>query len=113
MGFLTPILIRNDSVDLLRENAQEAMNQIFDACMQREEDYFGVGNHANPIESLGTAHADEWRVIVVKGNSWIDLSRIAFSKDNKLTDYTKSCFDCAAQIVKILRKKIKDGKISL
>lgn len=112
MGFLTPILFRNDSVDHLKRHAEETMEQIFDACLDNKPRSLGVKGHCNPMESLGTQHADTARVIVVMGNTWLDISDIAYGnrEKNSITNHEEGCFNIAADVIKRLRKKIKEWK---
>ena len=112
MGFLTPILVRNDAIDFLLQNPLKTLRQIETACLHREARSLPVGTSCNPMESLGTRHADTARVIVIMGNTWLDISDIAYGNREKdsITNHEEGCFNIAADVIKRLRKKIKEWK---
>lgn len=71
MGYLTPILIRNDDANELLNNKMQKQicEKIYNATCDRHPqsiafNYPKGGVACNAIESLGNAHADEQRVIV-------------------------------------------------
>lgn len=128
MGYLTPFLIRNDSFDMLNKEPEQVIDALKDAMNNRNSNTYGVtyfkrrkwyefwkpkktfgGADCNPIESLGTRHADEASTIVFYGNTWIDLSRVAWGKDD-LTKYVESCVKIAEQDIRKLKKMIKEKK---
>jgi len=114
MGYLTPILIRNDSAHMLRDGKlqKQICKKLYYATVEYEAssisiNYPGGGVNINPIETLGTAHADVRRVIVISGNDWIDLSREAYKYDVEPTEYLRECLRIAERDVKTLKKRIK------
>lgn len=115
MGFLTPILFRNDSIHVLKNKKMQGQicEKIFSACCNREKRDIAFhhpegGIEVNPVISLGCKHADEQRTIVVFGNTWIDLSEQAWGKlDSNHLDYLKDCIKIAKQDLAKLTKKIK------
>lgn len=76
MGFLTPVLIRNDALDLIRnpKYVQEFCDDLFNACLEREQSTVSIAGFCNPVEVLGCKHADEPRLIVVNGNTMVELN---------------------------------------
>ena len=137
MGYLTPILLRNDDIHLLKEDPL-ALDKLLDACREtKQKDYSLQGNFrrkpwwafwkkkewgcscGGAIDSLGTGHADENRVIVVHGNTWSDISREYCARrfsmlgekprmDDTMLDYLDTCASIAINDAKSLKKFISD-----
>lgn len=101
MGYLTPILIRNDDLDLLKEDPQ-AIDKIYSACIADTEHSISLQRYrtrkhwwqfwkprvsknwcsssGDAINSLGPQHADANRVLVVYGNTWCDIDQEYFKR---------------------------------
>jgi len=137
MGYLTPMLFRNDDIHLLKEDPQ-ALEKILDACNDtKPKEYSLQGNFrrkpwwafwkkkewgcscGQAIDSLGTAHADQNRVIVVYGNTWSDITHEYMIRkygildekprmDDTMLDYLESCADIAYRDAKDLKKFISE-----
>lgn len=137
MGYLTPMLFRNDDIHLLKEDP-EALDKIYSACQNTKPvDMSLQGNFrrkpwwafwkkkewgcscGGAIDSLGTAHADQKRVIVVYGNTWSDITHeyvirkfgILGEKprmDDIMLDYLESCANIAYDDAKDLKKFISE-----
>jgi hypothetical protein len=137
MGYLTPMLFRNDDIHMLKEDP-EALDKIYSACQTpRPTDISLQGNFrrkpwwafwkkkewgcscGGAVESLGTRHADENRVIVVYGNTWSDISfeyvNRKFNKfdptvrmDKIMLDYLETCANIALDDAMALKKYITD-----
>lgn len=109
MGFLTPILVRNDGVSELEKYPEEAAQKILYASMEHQPQSITVGHHVNVMKSLGTAHADVPRTIVVYGNTWLDLDQAIrdLQETNVPVSYVKNCLDQARSAIKRLEKALK------
>lgn len=74
MGYNTQILILNDGLSAIENNPEEFTSGIIQAIKMgyprdgRDEFSVGVGNHANCVSVIPTAHADITRVLVSNGN---------------------------------------------
>lgn len=72
MGYNTTVLILNDALDTLRDNAEEFVDGIIKKMHDGGD--ISVGNHANPAHVMQTAHADVFRLYCTIGNSIVELS---------------------------------------
>jgi len=111
MGYLTPVLIRNDSLCSIKKNKDEAIEELIKASSSNKTMSHCVGCCANAMESPGTRHADINRVLVVHGNSWVDLSDNKWElerNDKVFIDYLRACVEIAERDVKLLKKKLKE-----
>jgi len=138
MGYLTPLLFRNDSLDMLKKDP-DTLNKIESACHSLEKSAISLVSYSkspwwkfwkkqenkgiccNPIESLGTRHADDSRVIVIYGNSWIDLydeiwkhEKGSIELDHKIDkthmSYLKKCIKIAKDTIKCLELVLKKNE---
>ena len=120
MGCLTPILIRNDCVHIFKDKKtwKQICEGIYYACMRREREVISIHSknaiYSNYIESLGYAHADCPRTIIVYGNTWIDVSREGYKKvdriDKEYIGYLEKCVRIAESDIDSLKNKIKELK---
>ena len=113
MGYLTPILIHNDDLDQIRENPQQLIDAIQKACNSFQPMDHGIGRSANAIESLSAEHADFDRVIIISGNTWIDVTRESYKEteaiNEKLTlrPVWKSIYANAIKLLKTTTKRLE------
>ena len=116
MGYLTPLLIRNDSIEDIRNHPQETIEQIIRAIQQPEPYTLQIGSFYNPIESLGSRHADISRTVVIGGNHWQELSNPLLSVEDiqnmqeHQLDYLKKNVKLAETHIEKLKKKIKEAE---
>ena len=133
MGYLTPILFRNDSGHMLNKSPDEVIQAIKRAMMSHEDKSYSVryvrkrkwyqfwkpkktvtGVDCNPIEALGTRHADQDSVIVLSGNTWIDLSKLRYGSwdrnDATYIKYVEDCIKIAQRHLTDLKKVVKERK---
>lgn len=113
MGFLTPILIRNDSAHQIKENSEEFAKRVYDVVCNFRPESLPLAHHCNAMESLGARHADVDRVIVVHGNTWVDLSSEACEiekTDSVYISYLEDCLKIAKSAVSQLQKKLNELK---
>ena len=108
MGFLTPILIRNDCLHFFKDKKlrKEICDKIHNACLRNYEQSIPISNHCNAIESLGSEHADCVRVIIIIGNSWIDIRDDIWNNKREDEDY----INYLKNYSNILKDKLKDIK---
>ena len=74
MGYLTTFTIYNDGVDLVKENAQDFANKIYDAATSHEPCEIPVGNFANLVRVQKTRHADDHTLYVHMGNTVVEVN---------------------------------------
>lgn len=119
MGYLTPFLVHNDAAHMLLKDPKLG-EKLYNATQSfKDEDILLQSFKKNPwwkfwkkrnvegayhgyLECLSTAHADTDRVIVIHGNSWIDLTN---AKDRGYI-YFEECLNVADREVKRLKKSI-------
>jgi len=108
MGFLTPILIRNYAVDMIKDESysQKFCEDLFRACMTREETSVSIGGYCNLVESLGCKHADEPRLIVVRGNTMVELN--PYKLPNSKNEFYEKCAKFAKMESLDFLKKYKE-----
>lgn len=87
MGFLTPVLIRNDALSDLEDKSFLA--RLIAACVNRKSQSISAYSFSNAVECLGTRHADEPRLLVVKGNTMIEIS--SYDEAHLSSEFYKEC----------------------
>lgn len=130
---MTPILFRNDSAEILDKEPEQVIDVIKDAMRNmRSSKTYGItfykrpkwyqfwkkkqwgGAHCNPIEALPSRHADQNSTIVFMGNTWVDLTPLAFGRwereDKTYLDYVEKCVKSAQRDLTELKKIIKEKK---
>lgn len=129
MGYLTPILFRNDHADLL-DNEPEQVIATIKVAMQayiaqsypiieyrkpkwyqflKKKDWFGI--NTNPIEALSPKHSSDNSTIVIHGNTWIDLTAVKYNGlDDQNFSYLEDCLKIAQKDITALKKMIKEAK---
>lgn len=130
MGYLTPILFRNDSASTIRDNPDQVANAIYFAMNNEKGSHYPIYSYAprkwwqfwrdpkrttgvnvNPIEALGTRHADQTSVILFHGNGWIDLSEFIYKKNwgsmtiDQLEKYVKISQEHLTQIKRVIKER--------
>ncbi len=102
MGMLTPLLIRNDALHLMRENPKEFVENITDMISRYEDGSVSCGNHGNAAEILHTQHADIPRLIMVAGNTMIE-----FNRPERSHEFYTRCIKDAKRILKQYEAELK------
>lgn len=132
MGYLTPILFRNDSAQMLSKEPEQVIAIIKKAMSNHKDQTYAIhyrkprkwwqfwkkqewsGVDVNPIEALRTRHADENSVIVFYGNTWVDLSQLIYGKWEKDSEtylkYVEDCVKLAQSHLTDLKRVIKEKK---
>jgi hypothetical protein len=137
MGFLTPILFRNDSADILEQEPEQVVQAIISAMnntRERNKSFsirstskrkwyqlwkpkrsFAGTVHANPIEALKTRHAETTSLFLFRGNTWTDLTEYIYNRDETDLEYIETSVKIAQKhlnelkkIVKLKKEKIED-----
>lgn len=121
MGYLTPILLYNDTIHEMKEDPTFT-KKLYDAAISGKDDldvFYQVGNGSGSCaQVLRAKHADDSRTLVVWGNTWWDLSDYAWRDDEALRKYfnsrmpdvntLKTLVRIAKQDIKQIEKKIKE-----
>jgi hypothetical protein len=130
MGYLTPILFRNDYIHELVSDPEQLAKIVHDASVSSVSKSYGFvakkknedrrwwqfwksktttsGILANPVKALKSKHADSNRVILVNGNSWIDLSEYIHSTKWRVSEeYIEEAVKIAQRHVSELKKVLK------
>lgn len=124
MGFLTPIMFHNDALHAFKKDPEQVMEIISKACREHKAKSYGFttydkpkwwqfwkkkmfrSSYANYIKSLGTAHADVNRVVVITGNSWVDLTSSTYQEEVNL-DYIEKCLKIAQSQITQIKREVK------
>ncbi len=103
MGYLTPILIRNDALQTIIENPKKFVDGITNKM--HEGGTLSLGNHANPVEVFKTKHMDIPRVFIVNGNTMFEVKPNLENKESA-RDFYKKSFKIAKQIIKNCEREL-------
>jgi hypothetical protein len=96
MGFLTTIMFRNDSWNIIRDNPRKVVENILDAMQNHEARHYGIDYDCNLMESVGASHADVNRLFLQWGNSLCEIGRNNLSIDTR------------KKMLKVIKKMISD-----
>lgn len=129
MRYLTPILVRNDCLNSLKKEPTQVVDGIINASLSNEEQNISIhyrqqrkwwqfwkskrivsGMDLNPMYSLGCRHADTDRLILISGNTWIDLSTYAFSTERRIKakqDFLRDSIKIAQRHLAELKKRVE------
>ena len=101
MGLLTPILVRNDELNQLTDNEERTVLDIYSmACNPHRMRSTG-------LVSVGYSHADHDRVLIVSGNTMIDVGRI----DEKCSaESIKSRIKILSSEVRRMKRALKEAQ---
>lgn len=132
MGYLTPILISNDDLDIIENHPEQIKNIVLDASRDSKaksfslykkiKKKFGFGEKiasvsSNSISSLGTSHSSSKRLIAISGGTWVDLSRLIHDEwareDETYIKYIEECIKVSQTHLTELKSVLKEKKRSL
>lgn len=108
MGYLTTFTVYNDGIHLVKENAQDFADKIYDAAggARSATCDISVGNFGNLVRAQKPRHADDHAVYVHMGNSVFEMN--PYSNETKnLCERNPEFFERA---VKFLEKEVKELK---
>ena len=105
MGYVTPILIRNDGLHDITNNPKEFVSNLYDIIQHGEDASIPVGGFANVAEVLRTKHADTRRVLLVTGNTMFDIGNIP--QRDTLRDYFLSEIKIAKSLISYCESELK------
>ena len=104
MGYLTTVLIRNDSFSTIREHSNEFVEGIYNKM--HEGGTLPLGNYCNPVEIFKTEHMDIPRVFIVNGNTMFEVKSNLKNKEFAKDFYLQS-IKIAKQIIKDCERELK------
>jgi hypothetical protein len=104
MGYLTPILIRNDALNTIQEHSEEFVQGIKNKMDNGGE--LPLGNYCNPVEIFKTEHMDIPRVFIVNGNTMFEVKSNLKNKEFA-KDFYKQSIKIAKQIIKDCERELK------
>jgi len=111
MGYMTPILFLNDGYSSIKENPEEVTNNVCKAMddFNGKEQFYGVGNHCNPMSALRPEHADVPRLMLAHQNSLVELGFASeLGKRLDLIELRKRNLKIAKQLIKQEERAIKE-----
>ena len=117
MGLLTPILIRNDYLNIfmnekLQKKICEAIYNMGQSGRRKTTQIQDLETNitfCDAFASLGTRHSDAPRVIICYGNTWVDILEVFNDKEfNKA--FLRECLKFAQRAVKQLKDVLKGKK---
>lgn len=117
MGYMTPFMILNDAVDLLKDkkNAVKFGNDLRSAACNTNENErtISIGPHYNPVTALRTKHMNDKRVLFCGENMFIDISDWRelerYAKSDELESFEK-IVDFSIDSLKIIKEEIQRYK---
>lgn len=112
MGMLTPILIRNDWLEDIKNHPEEFVNEILRAA--------NTGHSTSLMNgaalSLGYNHSSHDRVLVVIGNTWIDLMASFHQVESDCSaikiNFLFQCIKIVKEAIRSINKKIKEQSLT-
>lgn len=109
MGYLTTFTVYNDGVDLVKENAQDFANKVYNAAVIGQVTDIEVGNFGNLVRVQKCRHADDHTLYVHMGNGVFEMN--PYSQETKnLLERNPEFFE---KVVKFLEREVKDLKTML
>lgn len=106
MGSLTTFTVYNDGINLVKENAQDFADKIYDAAVGHEVCDLPVGNFANLVRVQKCRHADDHTLYVHMGNSVFEMNPYS-QETKKLLERNPEFFE---RVVKFLDREVKELK---
>lgn len=109
MGSLTTFTVYNDGVALVKENAQDFANKVYNAAVIGQVTDIEVGNFGNLVRVQKCRHADDHTLYVHMGNGVFEMN--PYSQETKnLLERNPEFFE---KVVKFLEREVKDLKTML
>lgn len=109
MGNLTTFTVYNDGIHLVKENAQDFANKVYNAAVFGQVADIELGNFCNVIRVQKCRHADDHTLYVHMGNSVFEMN--PYSQETKnLLERNPEFFD---RVVKFLDREVKELKTML
>jgi len=109
MGFNTTLMILNDSFGAIQRDPETFVSGILGKMADGGD--ISVGGHCNAATVMNTAHADVPRLYFTKANDIVELSEYSRSTRTLAQthpDYLASCIRQAEQMLKELKKALKE-----
>jgi len=100
MGFITTIIFHNDAYEEIESHPKEVVQNILEAMNSHEDNSFSIGDHCNPMKSMGASHADVNRLFLQHGNTLFELG----SKKAPSGKYKKELIKIAEDILKYYKR---------
>jgi hypothetical protein len=109
MGNLTPILIYNDFAHIFNNKKlrKEICEELYYALCDSRQKNINISDNGH-MKSLGYGHADSPRVIVIYGNTWMDIEKLKDRNDDVYKQYLKDCLEVLKEKTKRFEDKIKE-----
>lgn len=117
MGYNTTVLILNDGLGEIERHPEQFVERLASQIHRMESGDVPVGNHANPVHVMSTAHADVPRLYYTHGNMILELSKwnkdtMAMATDERNPFRRKLlevCIKDAQGFLTDLRRELKNG----
>lgn len=109
MGYNTTVFILNDGFGELQRHPEDFVKGINQRMM--EGGSVAVGNHANCVTVMPTAHADVFRLYGSHGNLMLDLSpycRDTLELAKRRPDIVKQYIETARHLLERLESEIRE-----
>jgi len=103
MGMLTPVLIRNDDLGEI-EDDKSFIKRLVYACLLTKKQSISALGCCNAVECMGTKHADVSRLLVVRGNTMMELNPYS---DKDVSEFELECAKFAKKEANEIIKKYK------
>lgn len=106
MGYLTTFTIYNDGIHLIKDNAQDFADKIYNSAMDHEVCELQIGCFSNLVRVQKCRHADNHTIYVHMGNFVFEMN--PYSDETK--DLLKRNPEFFNKAIKFLESQVEDLK---
>jgi hypothetical protein len=106
MGSLTTFTVYNDGVSLVKDNAQDFADKIYNAAIDGRVTDIEVGHFANLVRVQKCRHADDHTLYVHMGNGVFEMNPYSRETD----DLFKRNPEFFEKVIKFIEREVKDLK---
>jgi DNA repair ATPase RecN len=111
MGYITLLAVSNDGCENIRKHPQEFVDKFLIECSNHEPNYFGVGNHVNMCQTIGTRHDSYFELYAVDRGSFFKINEhcdkikeMAQKYPEDLKNYIRRLKETAKELEKLVKQ---------
>jgi DNA repair ATPase RecN len=115
MGYITLLAVSNDGLDQIRSHPQEFVDKFLRESSNFEPNSFGVGNHVNMCQTIGTRHDSYFELYAVDQGSFFKIHEncdkmkaMAQKYPEDFKKYIQRLKQTAKELEKLVPKKTKE-----
>lgn len=106
MGYLTTFTVYNDGINLVKENAQDFADKIYNAAVSHEVCEIPVGCFANLVKVQKCRHADDHTIYVHMGNGVFEMNPYG-EETKKIAKHSPEFFE---KMINYLERQVEQLK---